>query len=37
MNDKCKAWENVEEVLIEFSHKKRENIQAGKKSDKEES
>ncbi len=33
-------WDKVHEVIIEeieFSHKKRENIQAGKKSDKEES
>ncbi len=40
MNDKCKVWENVDEVIIEeieLSHKKGENIQAGKQSDKERS
>ena len=38
MNDKCKVWENVDEVIIEeieSSHKKGENIQASNKSEKE--
>ncbi len=40
MNDKCKVWENVEEVIIEefeSSHKKEKNIQAGRQSDEERS
>ncbi len=40
MNDKCKGWEKVEEVIIEeieSSHKKGENIQASDKSEKESS
>lgn len=40
MNDKCKVWENVDEVIIEeieFSSKKGKNIQSGKQSDQENS
>ena len=36
MNDKCKVWENLDEVIIEefeISHKKGKNIQAGKQSE----